>query len=81
MIGDVVKFEIELDEAQVQALSVYGERYGLTPKEMVRFAVLSQIDAAILSSANPGSSQEEWMALQLGADGRLADKIKAQRVT
>ncbi len=74
-----MKYELELDEAQEEALAIYGARYGLTNHEMVRFAVLSQIDAAIRTGANPGRTEEEWIALSVGADIRLANRIKPQR--
>ncbi len=75
----MAKHEIELDEAQEQALAIYGARLGLTNHEMVQFAVLSQIDAAIRTGVNPEATHEEWIALSVGADHRLAHRIKDQR--
>ena len=74
-----MKFEIELDEAQVQALCVYGDQCGLTAHEMVQFAVLTEVEAAIALSTNPEVTHEEWIAIGDTVEARLVERIKAQR--
>ena len=70
---------IELDEAQIQALSLLGEFWGLTTEEMITFSVLGLVDSCVFGITHPEASPEEVDQSGNDSDRRLVERIKAGR--
>lgn len=75
-------FEIELDEAQVAALTMYANGVGLTPTECIKMGVLWTIQIELMRVTGTTPTHEEWperLARVEDSLNRIIDGIIAER--
>lgn len=76
-------FQIELDEAQVNALTMYAEGVGLTATECIKMGVLWTIQIELMRVTGMTPTLEEWPERFARVEGQLnkiVDGIIAERV-